>query len=186
MTDFDQAVQELLEALPVLPFVDTPRGTQPLSPMSTEGRGTEEGERRGPATVALGSLPGIEEDGRHGGRTRVVGVESQRVKLYMKEPKAFDRKNFKDFYRSVNLFILSNRKDFETDERKILFVLSFMTEGLAGSWAQNEIDAAMYDTKGEERVPPQWEDWTTFTKKMIVAFGDPSEKKTYQVKLEQL
>ena len=87
----------------------------------------------------------------------------QRVKLYVKEPKAFDGKNFKDFYRSVNLFILSNRKDFETNERKILFILSFMTEGLAGSWAQDEIDAAMYDAKGEERVPPQWEDWTTFT-----------------------
>ena len=116
----------------------------------------------------------------------MVEVESQRVKSYVKEPEAFDGKNFKDFYRSVNLFILSNRKDFETDERKILFVLSFMTEGLAGSWAQNEIDAAMYDVKGEERVPPQWEDWTTFTKKMIVAFGDPLEKKTYQVKLEQL
>ena len=154
--------------------------------MSTEGRGTEEGERRGPATVALGSLPGIEEEGRRGGRTRVVEVELQRVKSYVKEPEAFDGKNFKDFYRSVNLFILSNRKDFETNERKILFVLLFMTEGLAGSWAQNEIDAAMYDAKGEERVPPQWEDWTTFTKKMIVAFGDPSEKKTYQVKLEQL
>ena len=116
----------------------------------------------------------------------MVEVESQRVKSYVKEPEAFDGKNFKDFYWSVNLFILSNRKDFETDERKILFVLSFMTEGLAGSWAQNKIDAAMYDAKGEERVLLQWEDWTTFTKKMIVAFGDPLEKKTYQVKLEQL
>ena len=88
----------------------------------------------------------------------MVEVESQRVKSYVKEPEAFDGKNFKDFYRLVNLFILLNRKDFETNERKILFVLLFMIEGLAGSWAQNKIDAAMYDTKGEERVLLQWED----------------------------
>ena len=102
---------------------------------------------------------------------RVVEVELQRVKSYVKEPEAFDGKNFKDFYRSVNLFILSNRKDFETNERKILFVLSFMTEGLAGLWAQNEIDAAMYDAKGEERVPPQWEDWSAMKERLKPAAG---------------
>ena len=61
--------------------------------MSTSEGGAGE-ERSGPAPiVALESLPGVERERSCGSRTRVVKVELQRVKLYMKEPEVFDGKN---------------------------------------------------------------------------------------------
>jgi hypothetical protein len=53
--------------------------------------------------------------------------------LNLNKPKAFDgnRNNFKDFLQTVEVYMDVNHDTYNTDLRKIAFVLSFMTAGAA-------------------------------------------------------
>jgi hypothetical protein len=59
---------------------------------------------------------------------------------FVNKPKAFDRRDFKKWYRTVQIFVHANPRKFNTDVKKILCVLSFLTIGVADMWRQNYID----------------------------------------------
>ena len=63
-----------------------------------------------------------------------------RRKNHTKAPPTFNGKDYKKFIRACTLFMDSNWRDFEDDDSKIHFVLSYMTEGLAEKWAKNFMD----------------------------------------------
>jgi hypothetical protein len=56
--------------------------------------------------------------------------------LNLNEPEVFDdnRNNFKDFLQTVEVYMDVNHETYNSDLRKIAFVLSFMTTGAASTW----------------------------------------------------
>ena len=68
---------------------------------------------------------------------------NHKKKTHLAKPVVFNGKEFKGWWRTVLLYILGNEPDFPGDQDKILFALSFMTEGLAEKWSQNYVDWAI-------------------------------------------
>lgn len=67
-------------------------------------------------------------------------------KSHVAKPEEWDGQDLDRFWRSVRLYTIANKRDFETDEDKIIFALSFMRKGAADAWAHNFIDKALeYD-----------------------------------------
>jgi Domain of unknown function (DUF4939) len=64
--------------------------------------------------------------------------------LNLNKPEAFDgnRNNFKDFLQNVEVYMDVNHKTYNSDLRKIAFVLSFMTTRAASTWKAQFIDKA--------------------------------------------
>lgn len=104
-----------------------------------------------------------------------------RTKDLAVKPEAFDGKRYKDFIRTVDVYIRANRANFTDDKTKVLFVLSLMREGLAGAWAQNYVDAARI-----QGVLTITQTWGAFTADLEKAFGDPNESQHAQTALMTL
>ena len=81
-------------------------------------------------------------------------------------PKEFngDRKMFEDFYNTVELYLHVNRNIYKTDEDKISFVLSLMTEGDARTWK------SQFQANARKLVPYSLGTWDEFTKNLNSAF----------------
>jgi Zinc knuckle len=64
--------------------------------------------------------------------------------LNLNKPEAFDGNwnNFGDFLQNVEVYVDVNHKTYNSDLRKIAFVLSFMTAGAASTWKAQFIDKA--------------------------------------------
>jgi Domain of unknown function (DUF4939) len=64
--------------------------------------------------------------------------------LNLNKPDNFDgnRNNFKDFLQTVEVYMDVNHETYNSDLRKIAFVLSFMTAGAASTWKAQFIDEA--------------------------------------------
>ena len=62
----------------------------------------------------------------------------------MNPPKLFDgsRNKLREFQQDADLYMLVNDKIYDTDLKKIAFMLSFMTEGQAEAWADQFVEAA--------------------------------------------
>ena len=101
-------------------------------------------------------------------------------KSHVAKPEEWDGQDLDRFWRSVRLYTIANKRDFETDEDKIIFALSFMRKGAADAWAHNFIDKAL------EYDPIAWGTWENFEKELQSAFADPNKKKTAQDKLAKL
>jgi hypothetical protein len=64
--------------------------------------------------------------------------------LNLNKPEAFDgnRNNFENFLQNVEVYMDVNHKTYNSDLRRIAFVLSFMTAGAASTWKAQFIDEA--------------------------------------------
>jgi Ty3 transposon capsid-like protein len=64
--------------------------------------------------------------------------------LNLNKPETFNgnRNNFKDFLQTVEVYMDVNHETYNSDLRKIAFVLSFMTAGAASTWKAQFIDEA--------------------------------------------
>jgi Domain of unknown function (DUF4939)/Zinc knuckle len=64
--------------------------------------------------------------------------------LNLNKPETFDgnRNNFKDFLQTVEVYMDVNHETYNSDLRKIAFVLSFMTAGAASTWKAQFINKA--------------------------------------------
>jgi Domain of unknown function (DUF4939)/Zinc knuckle len=64
--------------------------------------------------------------------------------LNLNKPETFDgnRNNFKDFLQTVEVYMDINHETYNSDLRKIAFVLSFMSAGAASTWKAQFIDEA--------------------------------------------
>ena len=62
--------------------------------------------------------------------------------IQLNNPKTFDgdRNNLNKFIQSCNAYLELNADIFNSDKRKILFVLSYMTEGTAEAWKEVFMD----------------------------------------------
>ena len=62
--------------------------------------------------------------------------------IQLNNPKMFDgdRNNLNKFIQSCNAYLELNGDIFNSDKRKILFILSYMTEGTAEAWKEVFMD----------------------------------------------
>jgi Domain of unknown function (DUF4939) len=92
--------------------------------------------------------------------------------LNLNKPEAFDgnRNNFKDFLQNVKVYMDVNHETYNSDLRKIAFVLSFMTAGAASTWKAQFIDEAY--AKPIPANPNDWlETYGQFRKNLTEAFS---------------
>ena len=107
------------------------------------------------------------------------GKERLHRKIHVAKPTPFSgqRKDFKSFLKSLRLYLLAANDELVTNNDKIIFTLSFMTEGLAGLWADNYL---------EECNMVITDEWETFLTKLKETFDDPYEKANAQEKLNNI
>lgn len=99
------------------------------------------------------------------------------------KPEPFDGTNYKDFIRTVHVFLSAHGDAYHLSSQKILFVLSLMRGGLAGEWAQNYVDSKT--VAGTLTIN---DTWNTFLESLKTTFGDPNEAmhaQTALIKLKQ-
>lgn len=100
---------------------------------------------------------------------------------HVAKPDDFTGKDWDKFMRQIMLYIAANKADFDTNESKVLFVLTYMKDGLAGQWANNFIDEV--SEEAQEGGEPDWGTYQSLIIKLNTAFGDQNKKKTAQEKL---
>jgi len=110
--------------------------------------------------------------------TGTVVDPNYRKKTHLAKPAVFNGQDFRGWWRSVSLYILGNDRDFTTDQDKILFALSFMTEGGAEQWSQNFCEAAIEDDG--------FGTWKEFIKELKKSFENKNQKREAQAALDRL
>jgi hypothetical protein len=92
-----------------------------------------------------------------GGSTTTTAMNiDHEGKSYLKKPKPFDgnRRKVDDFIYACDLFFEgSSNKDFPTDKQKIIFILSYMSEGEAQQWKKNYIETIIRQADGTYTWP---------------------------------
>ena len=77
-------------------------------------------------------------------------------KSYLKKPEPFNgnRRKVNDFIYACDLFFEgSSDKDFPTNKQKIIFILSYMSEGEAQRWKKNYIEMTIRQADGSYTWP---------------------------------
>ncbi|KIM87702.1 hypothetical protein PILCRDRAFT_86045 [Piloderma croceum F 1598] len=126
-----------------------------------------------------------------------AGPPAEKRKSHVKKPDDLtESKQWDRFKRQTFVYIQENRKDFDTGESVIRFLLSFMTEGLPEKFAVNFIDDIAEEwehEKAEARrlfLPPppdpNWGTLTTFQEKCEATFGDQNKKSSAEHQLALL
>jgi hypothetical protein len=85
------------------------------------------------------------------------------------------------FLSQLSLYFQARRFDFQDDQDKITFALSYMRGGTAGPWADQVI--RQQDSSNVAQVFP---DWNGFKEEFEKAFGDPNPAGTARYKMDQL
>jgi len=66
-----------------------------------------------------------------------VNATQKEVKMNMPTPFMRDRKKLEEFLIETNMYLTINEDTYNNDSRQIIFTLSFMKDGTAGSWKQS-------------------------------------------------
>jgi hypothetical protein len=105
-----------------------------------------------------------------GQETNICAVSSEPSgHLHVTVPTSFSgrKKDFKCFHQQIGLFITTNENDFKTDKLMILFMLSYMTIGLAELQANAFVNEAL--EMGD------WGLWSNLLEMLAQDFGDSKE-----------
>ena len=106
-------------------------------------------------------------------------------KSYLKKPTLFNgnRRKVNDFIYACNLFFEgSSDKDFPTDKQKIIFILSYMSEGEAQRWRKNYIETTIRQADGSYTWPTK----AVFLATFKAAFLNEDEKEESIRKLDYI
>jgi hypothetical protein len=102
------------------------------------------------------------------------------VKSHLRKPPTFDGMNYQSWMMATELYIHANQKAFPTDESKILFAMSFMTEGMPVTWALDFNEDVM------SRSVWNFGTWAAFKEKLKTPFEDQEKAKNTRTALHQL
>ena len=106
-------------------------------------------------------------------------------KSYLKKPELFDgnRQEVDNFIYACDLFFEgSSDKDFPTDKQKIIFILSYMSEGEALRWRKNYIKTVVKQADGSYTWPTK----AVFLAAFKAAFLNEDEKEESIRKLDNI
>ena len=91
-----------------------------------------------------------------------------------------DKNKYRTWLRTVDSYLLSNRAHYQDDVDKILFVLSYMTEGTAASLADYYYES---NTQAAGFVPGTWTDFRDLLKR---TFADPEAARRAHERLHDI
>ena len=81
---------------------------------------------------------------------------------------------FRTFYNQVVLYIqTSGKRTFPNDTSKIAFVLSLLKGRKASPWAEQKMQAALFDSKNEIVAEPTFGTWAAFLAEFKKYFENP-------------
>ncbi|EEB89564.1 hypothetical protein MPER_12321 [Moniliophthora perniciosa FA553] len=112
-------------------------------------------------------------------------ILSDRKETKVKPPPTFtgDRDAAEGFLKSVKLNLRMNKQMYDTDERKILYTLSYMNGGTAETWKNNALDEIFDEEKDEDEEELTFQ---IFEKKFRERFEPFDKVATAQRKMETL
>ena len=97
-----------------------------------------------------------------------TAVRTPEIKICLPEDFHGECDKFDAYWQAVKLYIKINPTIYNTDEKKILFVMSFMNGGTAQVWAQNKITVA--ETAIGTAEAPGYGTWNIFKTAVKTAF----------------
>jgi Ty3 transposon capsid-like protein/Zinc knuckle len=101
-------------------------------------------------------------------------------KVKLNPPTPFDgkRNNFLIFMQDIYVYLKVNRHIYNDDDKKISFILSYLTGGDASIWKQQFIQSKIEEMERERRQEPDWgsyDDFIAALKTMFAAYDEPGE-----------
>ena len=148
-----------------------------------------ESETQTPITVTdmsqsgtLPSAPGMEhvepEQVPAANPVQLITVNATQKEVKMNTPTPFtgDRKKLEEFLIKTNMYLTMNEDTYNNDNRQIIFALSFMKDGTAGSWKQ------LFWTQARENN--NLETWDEFKRALRESFSVPDKEGDAVMKME--
>ena len=109
-----------------------------------------------------------------------ANTSSERKKCYLQRPDEFTGKNYEEWMLSASLFMRASKRDIVDDEDKIMFVLSFMKQGLPAQFARN------FNEDAESKHGGSFGTWADFKVKLQATFENKNRRKEALSKLKAL
>jgi len=108
--------------------------------------------------------------------TTAAAVQNKEIKMNTLTLFTGKREKLKEFLIELEMYLAMNADIYNADQQKIIFALSFMKEGTAGSWKQS------YWKQIQEQT--QLWDWTVFKNTLITSFAAPDKPGDVITKME--
>jgi Ty3 transposon capsid-like protein len=103
---------------------------------------------------------------------------SENVKLNPPKPFTGKRSNFVLFMQNVYVYLKVNRLIYDDDEKKIFFILSYLTDGDAAVWKQQFIQMKIEESEEAKTNKLSWgtyKDFIEALKKTFQPYDEPAE-----------
>jgi len=105
-----------------------------------------------------------------------VNATQKEVKMNMLTPFTGDRKKLEEFLIETNMYLTMNEDTYNNNNWQIIFALSFMKNGTAGSWKQS------FWTQARENN--NLETWDEFKRALRESFSTPDKEGDTVTKME--
>jgi Ty3 transposon capsid-like protein len=109
--------------------------------------------------------------------TTITGT-SEKIKLNPLTPFTGERNEFVLFMQDVYVYLKVNQYTYDNDNKKISFILSYLTGGDAAIWKQKFIQTKIEEHKEEGTEEPNWETYKDFVealKRTFQPYDKPAE-----------
>ena len=108
--------------------------------------------------------------------TAAATAQNKEIKMNTPTPFTGKREKLEEFLIELKMYLAMNADIYNTDQRRIIFTLSFMKEETAESWKQS------YWRQTQEQMQP-W-DWTIFKNALSTSFTAPDNPGDAITKME--
>lgn len=112
--------------------------------------------------------------------TVTPGSEKRELRLNQPDPYDGTKAKLRPFLQACYMYLLINKLHYKTDNQKITFVLSFMTEGEVIGWREAWIEDHIKGTK------IKWGSYQDFLKDLTKAFSEVDEQGSALTKLDNM
>jgi Retrotransposon gag protein len=110
--------------------------------------------------------------------TMTTPKASENIKLNPLTPFTGKRSNFMLFMQDVFVYLKVNKTTYDNDNKKISFILSYLTGGDAAVWKQQFIQTKIKESVDANNDKPDWGSYKEFVealKKTFQLYDEPAE-----------
>jgi Ty3 transposon capsid-like protein len=110
--------------------------------------------------------------------TMTTPKASENIKLNPPTPFTGKQSNFILFMQDVFVYLKVNKMTYNNDDKKISFMLSYLTGGDAAVWKQQFIQTKIEESVDAKTDEPDWGSYKEFVealKKMFQPYDEPAE-----------